>query len=182
MIKFKFDVNKALASLLYVSSVLKQTKHKDADYYRVMKILYFADKSHLVKYGRPILGDDYVAMEHGPVPSKTYDIVKIVKGTSLCSDRDGYGELFTISNKNILPIASPDMDDFSESDIECLNKSIEENWNLSFGQLKNKSHDTAYLKANRDDIIKFREIAKAAGASSEMLQYMQEKSDATASI
>jgi len=182
MITFKFDADKALASILYVSNILMQTKHKEADYYRVMKILYFADKSHLVKYGRPILGDDYVAMEHGPVPSKTYDMVKIVKGTSLCKDTEGYGDIFSIINKNIIPKKSPDMDDFSESDVECLNESIEENWKLTFGQLKNKSHDDAYLKACRDDIIKFREIARSAGATSEMIQYMQEKSDAAASV
>ena len=182
MIKFKFDIDKALSAILYVSRTLIQSKHKDADYYRVLKMLYFADKKHIAKYGRPILGDDYIAMEHGPVPSKTYDIVKIVTGSSVCKDLEGYRNFFTVNNYNIIPQANADMDDFSETDIECLDESIAENWTLSFGQLKTKSHDSAYKKAFRDDLIQFREIAKAAGATNEMIHYMQEKSYAEALV
>lgn len=28
------------------------------------------------KYGRPVIGDIYIAMDNGPVPSRVYDIVK----------------------------------------------------------------------------------------------------------
>ncbi|MFB3902421.1 MAG: Panacea domain-containing protein [Acidobacteriota bacterium] len=37
------------------------------------KLLYFADKYHLTRYGRPVIGDQYVKMEYGPVPSKALD-------------------------------------------------------------------------------------------------------------
>ena len=33
------------------------------------KLLYFADKSHLLGHGAPILGDVYWCMDYGPVPS-----------------------------------------------------------------------------------------------------------------
>lgn len=42
----------------------------------VAKVFYFADKEHLLDFGRPISGDRYVAMNNGPVPSAIYDIIK----------------------------------------------------------------------------------------------------------
>ena len=42
--------------------------------------MFFADKEHLLDYGRPITGDSYVAMEHGPVPTSTRDILKFDSG------------------------------------------------------------------------------------------------------
>jgi hypothetical protein len=46
------------------------------DFHTVLKVLFFADVNHLNNYGRPIVGDDYVALPHGPVPQTTYDILK----------------------------------------------------------------------------------------------------------
>ena len=36
---------------------------------KAAKLLFFADKLHLNRYGRPILGDCYFCLDHGPVPS-----------------------------------------------------------------------------------------------------------------
>jgi len=41
---------------------------------KALKLVYFADRFHLRKYGRPITNDDYFAMKLGPVPSGTRDI------------------------------------------------------------------------------------------------------------
>jgi hypothetical protein len=62
---------------------------------------------------------------------------------------------------------------FSESDIECIDKSIEENKYLTFDELLEKSHDSAYKKATKDDKISLSEIAKAGGTSKEMLSYIK---------
>jgi uncharacterized phage-associated protein len=40
------------------------------------KVMFFADRSHLRQYGRPVTGDLYIAMANGPVPSRIYDMVK----------------------------------------------------------------------------------------------------------
>ena len=42
----------------------------------VSKVFFFADKKHLLDWGRPISGDRYIAMENGPVPSNIYDLIK----------------------------------------------------------------------------------------------------------
>lgn len=40
---------------------------------KLIKLLYLADREALLKFGRPITFDWYVAMPHGPVPSFTLD-------------------------------------------------------------------------------------------------------------
>lgn len=64
-----FDANKSLQAVLYVVNRLKRR-----DFHKIFKVLYFADRTHLIKYGRPITGDTYIAMEYGPVPSMIYDM------------------------------------------------------------------------------------------------------------
>jgi uncharacterized phage-associated protein len=43
---------------------------------RLLKLLYIADRESLQERTRPITGDDVVAMDHGPVLSHTYDLIK----------------------------------------------------------------------------------------------------------
>ena len=64
-----FNPEKSLQAVLYVANRLERK-----DFHKIFKVLYFADREHLTKYGRPITGDTYVAMEYGPVPSMIYDI------------------------------------------------------------------------------------------------------------
>lgn len=43
---------------------------------RLLKLLYIADREALVERSRPITGDQVVAMDHGPVLSHIYDLIK----------------------------------------------------------------------------------------------------------
>jgi uncharacterized phage-associated protein len=43
---------------------------------KALKLLFFADRFHLRKYGRPITNDEYFAMNYGPVPSGAKDLVE----------------------------------------------------------------------------------------------------------
>jgi uncharacterized phage-associated protein len=43
---------------------------------RLLKLLYIADRESLQERARPITGDSVVAMDHGPVLSSTYDLIK----------------------------------------------------------------------------------------------------------
>lgn len=43
---------------------------------KLMKLLYIADRKALVELGRPITFDRFVSMEHGPVLSRTLDVMK----------------------------------------------------------------------------------------------------------
>jgi len=44
-------------------------------YLKLLKLLYLADRRALVELGRPISYDLFVSMPHGPVLSRTYDLI-----------------------------------------------------------------------------------------------------------
>lgn len=62
---FEFSLEKLVQAIAYFSSerVPSLTKLK------IAKLLYFADKQHLLEHGKPIIGDVYWCMDYGPVPS-----------------------------------------------------------------------------------------------------------------
>lgn len=63
-LKFPFHETKALEVLAFIA----KTSPGLTPLF-VSKILFFAEKWHLNRYGRPIIGDTYIAMPRGPVPS-----------------------------------------------------------------------------------------------------------------
>jgi len=44
-------------------------------YLKLLKLLYLADRTALLKWGRPITSDRYVSMDHGPVLSVTLNLI-----------------------------------------------------------------------------------------------------------
>src|SRR5438309_2129193 len=45
------------------------------NYLKLMKLLYLADRESMRRNGRPISGDRYVSMDHGPVLSQTVNLI-----------------------------------------------------------------------------------------------------------
>lgn len=52
-------------------------KIKTADKIKLVKLIYLADKYHLLCYGRTITNDDYYAMENGPVGTTVKDVLSL---------------------------------------------------------------------------------------------------------
>lgn len=167
--KFDSSRTKTINSLLFVLDLLGGR----CDFHKIFKILYFADQKHLTLYGMPITGDTYIAMKDGPVPSESYDIFKMIRdGSSFIRLSEDYSDSFEIEGKFVaVAKKKPDTEELSETEIECLNESIEENKALNFGDLSSKSHSTAWGNAinNEMDVI---DIANEAGANEEMIRYI----------
>lgn len=70
-IKFKFNEQKAVQ----VAARLIQQSGGEMNYLALMKLLYLVDREALLRFGRPITGDRVVAMKHGPVLSRAYDLL-----------------------------------------------------------------------------------------------------------
>ncbi len=49
---------------------------KTVDKIHLVKLMYLADKYHLMNYGRTITGDDFIALQNGPAGSKTMDVLE----------------------------------------------------------------------------------------------------------
>ncbi len=172
-IKFPFNKEKALNSVLYIAQNLKRS-----DFHKIFKILYFSDRDHLAEYGIPITGDTYIAMEAGPVPSKIYDIFKIVRGDSYVKDTEKLGSLFTIEDwMYVKPLKGADMKKLSPNEKEVIDNNISLYGELSYDEIKEKSHDIAWRSTARDFIMKIEDIAREAGLKTDDLQYIQELND-----
>lgn len=147
------DKEKLVNSLLYIAE-----KAPASDIIHMVKILYFAEKSHLQEYGRLICGSTYARMTYGPVPSEAYDLLKALAGKQ--------PSYFVINNMCLVEILKqgvevkrlseyptycavkrPNMDVFSRSDLNCLDVAIRETASLNFQQLKDKSHDLLWKVA-----------------------------------
>jgi uncharacterized phage-associated protein len=169
---FKFDQEKAIAA---VSLVLINQDGK-CNFHKLFKILYFAEQKHLSRYGRTIFNDTYIAMKNGPVPSSVYDILKITKGDSIYYNQDiaaFFSTYFSVEDYNIkLNKKDLDIEIFSESEVECITESIEENKFLGFNTLTSKSHDLAWENVGLNQRISVLDIAKAGGANDELLKYI----------
>jgi uncharacterized phage-associated protein len=157
-------------TLLYILQRLGGT----GDFHKVFKILYFADEKHLARYGTAINPDKYEVKQYGPVPSMAYEILKSLRGDGFMVElKHEFTPYFELTNNHtVKAIAEPDMDYLSESEVQCIDESIEENQNLGFKGRTDKSHDTAYQNADEDGYISFIEMAKVGGANDAMIDYI----------
>jgi len=115
------------------------------DKLKLVKLLYFADKFHLIKYGRTITNDEYWAMEHGPVGSNTKDVLEYDQLISISPNEHQYAEKFfskVETNKfqvNKLD-ESPRFNFLSETDIEALETTVEHFGSMGTWDIRDFSH------------------------------------------
>lgn len=72
VIRPRFDERKTAAA----ASILLKEAGGEMKYFRLIKLLYIAEREAWRELGHAISGDGYVAMKHGPVLSRTYDLLK----------------------------------------------------------------------------------------------------------
>lgn len=88
---------------------------------KAIKLIFLADRLHLRKYGRPIIGDMYWAMKLGPVGSLTKNVAELsnISGEALAYAKkyikplDGKKQTFT-------SLKPGDLSVFSKTDLECI--------------------------------------------------------------
>lgn len=149
MIIFEANHGKAVEVIIWM--IRKNPVFNEA---RLGQLLFFADKDHLSKYGRPIIGGSYIKTESGQLK---LDVIE--KVLCRCNNRE------------------PDFDYFSETDMDCLNASFEKYGNMTPANLsmliqnensfiltdKGGRIDYALMVAddipNRDEFIKYIEEA-----------------------
>lgn len=173
------DILKLKAIVLYIVN-----KCGTVDIFHILKILYFADRTHYAEWGTRLCNDTFCAMDNGPVASHLYNALKDVTGKELLR-ADSPLKMISNALYQVDPMyenyvcarEEADMDELSGSDIDCLDNSITENKGQSFSSLSRKSHDQAWREAygkrknsEMDPLL----MAEAGGASKETLEFIKE--------
>lgn len=148
-VEFKLDIEKVIATSIFIAS----RGISDLTEGKLFKLMFLADKFHLVRYGRPITGDRYDAMEDGPVPSFTYDLFKRqVLKTPFTDQGRRLVAALEIDRDYELPRLkarqSYDAEQLSSSDISALEKIVNQFGQKTFYELSDITHAmAAYDKA-----------------------------------
>ena len=116
-----------------------------------------------------------MAMKHGPVPSNAYDIMK--KELNYNSSLKGldYDSFSVRQGMKVSPSRKANTDLLSESDIECLDESIEFCSSKDFDTLTDISHDKAWESADVNDSIILESIVATLKDSEILLEHLIEK-------
>lgn len=128
--------DKIIESILYLITRGDKRKRVSTQY-DIVKTIWFADTWHLEKYGRPVTFDNYVAMENGPVPSATYDILKSKENRESlwwCAPYKGKANAYYNAQR---PFNSEKL---SESELKELSEAQDLVWSLGFGDTKDVTH------------------------------------------
>jgi uncharacterized phage-associated protein len=176
-VKFQIDSEKIIATVLYIASknVPELTPAK------LFKLMFLAEKYHLVRYGRPITGDRYDAMKDGPVPSFTYGLFRkqILKAPFTSEGRCLASSLLidrSYTHPRIAAQCDFDREQLSPSDIAALDRTIDRYGSRTFSELRSVTHNMmAYGRA-------WAKRGKKDAAPMEFEQFFEEDEDALVGV
>jgi len=161
-----YDKPKAIETILYLANrIFNPSKLK------ICKMIYHADKLSLAEYGRLIFGETYVAMEHGPVPSGAYNLIN--QGIQ-------YPDAIKVSGKKITALRAANLDYLSESDQECLDRTIQQ-YGSAENEMYDDAHDAAWKEAWGNKVgssqiapMPLHSIVNTLPCSADLLDYLTE--------
>lgn len=151
-LQFEYEALKAIAAIEFLSrqGIPDLTKGK------IAKLLFLADKLHLVRFGRTITGDRYAALPHGPVPSLTCRILDVFEeGVEKTDLTQQLGSVVKLDKRFTYPYYVPTdvsrnlvEEELSQSDVDALGEIAAHFGKLSFSELRGLTHEMpAYEKA-----------------------------------
>ena len=143
-ISFDFEPEKFVAATAFFA----RAGLPDLSQMKLAKLLYFADKRHLLKYGRPIIGDRYVGMKDGPVPSSAYDVMKGAtkdsKSKAWYETRELFHEYLEVVPATPHPVFAakrePDLESLSSSDRAVLAAVARDMGEMTASELRRLAH------------------------------------------
>ncbi|MGH8015321.1 MAG: Panacea domain-containing protein [Candidatus Zixiibacteriota bacterium] len=144
MVKFKFDANKFKSLMRLLCA-----RVKDIDRLKAVKLLYFIDKQSLISTGRPVLGDVYIRMDLGPVPSNALDLLEEFPIGDNGESEFFYDEKTSVRYPSIISRIEPNLDIFSEAELDCIGQVIESLGKLSSKELSVLSHNDCTWKESK---------------------------------
>lgn len=150
-LRFETNHEKATQSLNYLAVQAGGSINK----LKALKLIFFADRYHLRKHGRPIIGDAYWAMTYGPVASMAKDLAESYPVLDGCEQSYAARYLRPTEDRlTIFSTAEVDEDVFSDSDIEALEFAWEQFGHLPQFKLAALSHAYPEWKKHSEGLTK----------------------------
>ena len=112
-------------SVQAINYLIKKLNKSHIDKLEVLKLIFLADRYHLRKYARTITNDTYFAMTYGPVASSVKDIAELSDFLSETQKKYTLKYLDKAYEHQVKSIAEVDLDVFSKTDLEALDKAVE---------------------------------------------------------
>lgn len=111
---FRFDYRKAAQA---TACLLRREKNRLMSCYRLLTILYVADREAVRTAGRPILGGRYVATDRGPSHSAMLDLLN---GADVQSP--DWSKMFRRDRYDVEMVSDPGAGELSKHEIEIINR------------------------------------------------------------
>ena len=182
--KTALEIGKIRAIVLYIL----QESGGELDLITLFKKMYFSQRLYLARYGKTIFNDSFRAKRRGPVPSAAYHFL-ICAFNDMEGATDGvkyFDSAFTVYETNgvkfVRAKTQPDMKKIAGMEKRVIQEALEKTKGMSPDELSEESHDTAWQTAIKrakndpsDDYISIVNMAKAEGASNEVVNYIRQR-------
>jgi uncharacterized phage-associated protein len=134
-IRFSFDERKATAT----AAVFLAEHGGRMPYMKLIKLLYMAERESLRKYGRPVFGDRYFSLPHGPVVSGVLDLIR--RGDDPLEETKGiWLEHVERKGFDVCLASEPDLGCLSDSELETIHEIASVFRTLDQWQLRDFTH------------------------------------------
>jgi uncharacterized phage-associated protein len=112
---------------------------------KLLKLLYLSERLSFQRYGEPLTGDRLVSMDHGPVLSRTYNLINGAARSAdggwetWISDREGHR--VALRDPSMIRSPEQDLSSLSDSDLEVLGDVWEQFGHWKKWDLVDYTHD-----------------------------------------
>ena len=142
-LRFSFNADKFVNAVAYLAQACPESTKLT-----ICKHLYLADKEHLVRYGRPVIGDHYFKLPNGPIPTKGLDILR---GRGPAADDALLEKFVAVIGNSVHPKRQPNRKVSSKSDIEVLDWVVRTHGKSSASTLIKVTHAQSPWRDSEDN-------------------------------
>ena len=139
---FRFNAKKAVQA----AGVLLDVEGGRMSYFRLLKLLYIADRESIKETGYPITLSHAAALDHGPILSEIYDLIKGSR-----ADEKEWSTYIKTHGHQVTLIQDPGRGKLSRFDI-CKLREVSERYEpLSEWEIAELTHEFKEYKDNKPD-------------------------------